>query len=88
MTEQGRAQQPTIDGSGKGEQWLATRRVRGQQQELAAKGGVGWRRDCRGQREVIAELEVAEVSWIWTTDMHATESSGKQEDGSVFKWRR
>jgi hypothetical protein len=28
MTEQGRMQQPTIDGSGKGKQWLAMTRVR------------------------------------------------------------
>ncbi len=39
MTEQGRTQQPTIDGSGKGKQWLATTRVRGQRLAMAAKGG-------------------------------------------------
>jgi hypothetical protein len=38
-TEQGRMQQPTIDGSGKGKQWLATTRVRGQQLAIVAKRG-------------------------------------------------
>ncbi len=37
--EQGRMQQPTIDGSGKGKQWLATTRVRGQGLAMAAKRG-------------------------------------------------
>jgi hypothetical protein len=50
MTEQGRTQQPTIDGSGKGKQWLARARVRGQQLAMVAKGGSGRRRDCHGQR--------------------------------------
>jgi hypothetical protein len=59
--EQGRTQQPTIDGSGKGKQWLATMRVRGKQLAMAAKGGGGWRRDCHGQRGVIAASEAAEV---------------------------
>ncbi len=38
MTEQGRMQQLTINGSGKGKQWLATTRVRGQLLPMAAKG--------------------------------------------------
>jgi hypothetical protein len=50
MTEQGRAQQPTIDGSGKSKQWLATTRVRGQQLAMVEKGGSSQRRDCHGQR--------------------------------------
>ncbi len=45
MTEQGRTQQTTIDGSGKGKQWLATTRVRGQRLAMAAKEGSGRRRD-------------------------------------------
>jgi hypothetical protein len=40
MTEQGRTQQPTIDGSSKGKKWLATTRVRGQRVAMAAKGAV------------------------------------------------
>ncbi len=87
MMEQGRMHQPTINESGKGKQWLATTRVRGQRLGIAAKGGSGWRRDCCGQRGVIAALdEMPEASWIWTTKMHAAEGGGKQEDGSVF-WR-
>ncbi len=50
MTEQGRTQQPTINGSGKGKLWLATTRVRGQWLAIAAKGGSGQRRDCHSQR--------------------------------------
>jgi hypothetical protein len=50
MTEQGRMQQPTIDGSGEDKQWLATTRVRGQRLAIVAKGGSSWRRDCHGQR--------------------------------------
>jgi hypothetical protein len=60
--EQGRTQQPTIEKRSKGKQWLATTRVRGQWLVIAAKGGSGWRRDCHGQRGVIAALEVAEAS--------------------------
>jgi hypothetical protein len=41
MTELGKMQQPTINGSSKGEQWLATMRVRGQWLAMAAKGGGG-----------------------------------------------
>jgi hypothetical protein len=47
--EQGKMQQPT-NGSGKGEQWLAIMRVRGQQLAMMAKGGSSRRRDCHGQR--------------------------------------
>jgi hypothetical protein len=61
-TEQQRMQQLTIDGSGKGEQWLATTRVRGQWLAMVTKGGGGWKRDCHGQRGVIVALEVAEAS--------------------------
>jgi hypothetical protein len=61
MTDQGRTQQPTIDESGKGEQWLASKRLRGQQLAMVAKGGGGRRRDCLGQREVIAASEAGEV---------------------------
>jgi hypothetical protein len=50
MTKQGRMQQPTIDGSGKGKQWLAMTRVRGQWLAMAAKEGSSRRRDCHGQR--------------------------------------
>jgi hypothetical protein len=50
----------------------------------AVKGGSGRRRDYCGQRGVIPALEAAEASWIWMTKMHATESSSKQDDGSVF----
>jgi hypothetical protein len=85
--EQGRTQQPTINGSGKGKQWLAKMRVRGQWLAIAVKRGSGWRRDYHGQREVIAVSGVAEASWIWTTKMHATEGGGKQEDGSIL-WRQ
>ncbi len=46
----GKMQQPTIDGSGKGKQWLATTRVRGQQLAMAAKEGGGQIWDCHGQR--------------------------------------
>jgi hypothetical protein len=70
MTEQGRMQQATIDGSGKGKQWLARTRVRGQRLAMAAKGGSGRRRDCHGQRRLMAALEAAEASWIWATKMH------------------
>jgi hypothetical protein len=84
--EQGRTQQPTIDGSGKGKQWLATTRVRGQQLAMVEKEGGSRRRDCLGQRGVIAALEAAEASWIWTTKIYAAEGGGKQEDGFVF-WR-
>jgi hypothetical protein len=70
MTEQGRMQQPTIDGSGKGKQWLEMTRVRGQRLAMAAKGGSDRRRDCHGQRLVIAASEVAEASWIWATKLH------------------
>jgi hypothetical protein len=66
---------------------LAMIRVRGQQLALAAKGGGGWRKDCRGQRGVIVALEAAEAYWIWMAKMHAAEGSGKQEDGSVFWWQ-
>jgi hypothetical protein len=59
--EQGRMHQPTIDGSGKGKQWLATMRVRGQQLVMAAKGGGGRKRNCHVQRGVIAALKAAEV---------------------------
>jgi hypothetical protein len=62
MTEKGRTQQPTINGSSKGEQWLATTRVRGQQLAMAANEGSSQRRDCCGQRGVIAILEAAEAS--------------------------
>ncbi len=82
--EQGRTQQPTIDGSGKGKQWLAKTRMRGQRLAMVVKGGNGRRRDYRGQRGVIAALEAAETSWIWTTKMHVTEGSRKQEDGSAM----
>jgi hypothetical protein len=51
MTEQGRTQQPTINGSGKGKQWLATTGVRGQQLAMAEKGGSGWRRDAMAKDE-------------------------------------
>jgi hypothetical protein len=83
-TEQGRTQQPTIDGSSKDKQWLATTRVRGQWLAMVAKGGGSQRRDCRGQRGVIAESEAAEAPWIWTTKC---EGGSKQEDGSVF-WKQ
>jgi hypothetical protein len=53
---------------------------------MAAKGGGGWRRDCRGQRGVIAAPEATEASWIWMTKMHAAKGGCKQEDGSVV-WR-
>jgi hypothetical protein len=86
--EQGKMQQPTIDESGKGEQWLAKIRTRGQWLSMAVKGGGGQRRDYCGQRGMIAVSEVAEASWIWTTKMHATEGGSKQEDGSVFWWQR
>jgi hypothetical protein len=88
MIEQGRMQQPTINGSSNGELWLATRRVRGQRLAMAVKGGGSRRRDCCGQRGVIPALEAAKASWIWMTKMHATESDGKQEDGSIFWWRQ
>ncbi len=84
MMEQRRMQPPTINASSKCEQWLATMRLRGQQLALAAKGGCGRRRDCHCQGGVFAALVVAEASWIWTTKLHATEGSGKQEDESVF----
>ncbi len=45
MMEQGRTQQPTIDGSSKGKQWLAMRRGRGQWLAMAKKGGGSQRRD-------------------------------------------
>ncbi len=88
MMEQGRMQQPTIDGSSKGKQWLAKMRVRGQRLAMAVKGGGGRRMDYFGQRGVIVASEGAETSWIWTTKMHATEGGGKQEDGSVFWWQQ
>ncbi len=65
--EQGRKQQPTINGSGKGKQWLEKMRVRGQQLAMVVKGGSGRRRDYHGQGGVIAASEAAEASWIWTT---------------------
>jgi hypothetical protein len=37
--EQERMQQPTIEGSSKGEQWLTTTRVRGQQLAMVVKVG-------------------------------------------------
>jgi hypothetical protein len=64
MTDQGRTQQPTINGTGKGKQWLATSRVRGQRLTMVAKGGGSRRRDCRGQRGVIVASVVAEASRI------------------------
>ena len=58
-------------------------RVRGQRLAMVVKGGGSWRRDyCdRSQRGVIM---AAAAYWIWTTKMHATECSGKQEDGSTM----
>ncbi len=50
---------------------------------MMTKGDSSQRRDCHGQRGVIAALEAAEASWIWTTNMHAAESNGKQEDLAV-----
>ncbi len=85
--EQGRTQPPTINGSGKGKQWLAKIRVRGQRLAMVVKGGGGQRRDYRGQRGVIAALEAEDATWIWTTKMHATEGGCKQEDGSIFWWQ-
>jgi hypothetical protein len=82
--EQGRTQQPTINRSGKGKQWLAKMRVRGKRLAMAVKGGSSQRRDYHGKRGVITALKMAEASWIWTTKMHATEGSSKQEDGFVF----
>jgi hypothetical protein len=49
-TEQGKMQQPTIYGSGKGKQWLAITRVRGQRLATEAKEGSSRRRNCHGQR--------------------------------------
>jgi hypothetical protein len=86
-TEQEGMQQPTINGSGKGKQWLATMRVRGQRMAMAAKGGSSQRRDCHGQRGVIGVLEVAEASWIWMSKVHVAEGGRKHEDESVF-WGR
>jgi hypothetical protein len=87
MMEQGRKQQPTIEESGKGKQWLATMRVRGQRLAMAAKGGSHQQRDCSDQRGVIAASEATEASWIWKTKMHAAEGGGMWEDGSIF-WRQ
>ena len=69
------------------EQWLATMRVTWQMLTMAAKGGGGWRRDCRGKRGVIAAPEATEASWIWMTNMHGVKGCCKQEDGSVFWWQ-
>ncbi len=87
MMNQGRMQQPTINGSSKGKQWLAKTRVRGQRLAMVVKGGSGWT-DYLGQRGVIAVLEVAKASWIWTTKIHATEGCSKQENGFVFWLQR
>jgi hypothetical protein len=54
---------------------------------MAAKGGGGWRRDCRGQRGVITAPKATEASWIWMTKMHGVKGGCKQEDGSVFWWQ-
>jgi hypothetical protein len=62
MTDQGRTQQQTNNGSGKGNQQLATTKVRGLWLAMAAKGGGSRRGDCHGQRGVIKALEAAEAS--------------------------
>jgi hypothetical protein len=49
--EQGRTQQPTIDGIGNGKQWLAMMRVRGQRLATTAEGGVGQRRGMSVAKE-------------------------------------
>ncbi len=77
MTEQGRTQQQTIDESGKDKQWLAMKKVRGQRLAMVAKGGGGYRRDCHGQRGVIVASEVAEASWIWTTNGRQREAAAR-----------
>ncbi len=82
--QQGRMQQPPMNGSSRGKQWLATMRVRGQRLAMVEKGGSSQRRAGCGQRGVIAALEAAEASWIWRTKMHAAEGGCKQEDGSIF----
>jgi hypothetical protein len=57
--EEGRTQQPTIDGSGKGKQWLAKMRVSGQRLAMVVKGGGSHRRGYRGQRGMIRASEAA-----------------------------
>ena len=69
------------------EQWLATMSVTWQMLTMAAKGGGGWRRDCRGQRGVIAAPEATEASWIWMTKMHAVKGGCKHKDGPIFWWQ-
>jgi hypothetical protein len=67
MTEQGRTHQPTINGSSKGKQWMATARVSGQQLKMAAKGS-------SDRRRIAVTKE--EQSWHRRWQMHLV--SGQQ----------